>query len=180
MTFDIIGKNGFVATPSIQAYVEKKLSKVDKFMNEDIQLIRVVMKVYPNFHKAEVTLTASHVMLRAEVKDKDMYAAIDLVSDKLIEQIKKYKTKLERKKMKSNHTFNEDQKPVDVLEKEMLAAQLVKNKKIELKPMNVEDAIEHMERLDHDFFVYLDDKTHQTHVLYRREDGDYAVIETTE
>jgi putative sigma-54 modulation protein len=149
-------------------------------MNEEIQLIRVVMKVYPTYHKVEATLNASHVVLRAEVKDKDMYAAIDLVSDKMVEQIKKYKTKLERKQTKMLKPLHDDTPSIEALEKELLATQLVKNKKIELKPMTVEEAIEHLERLDHDFFIFLDKKTHQTHVLYRREDGDYAVIETIE
>lgn len=178
MLFEITGKNGFEATPSIHAYVEKKLSKVEKFMNQDIQVVRVVMKVYPNYHKVEVTLHADYVTLRAETKDKDMYAAIDLVTDKMVEQIKKYKTKQERKQKRAPHIISNEMKSIDAIEKDVLASQLVKNKKIELKPMSVEDAIEHMERLDHNFFVFLDDKSKQANVVYKREDGDFAVIET--
>ena len=178
MLFEITGKNGFETTPSIQAYVEKKLSKVEKFLNQDIQVIRVVMKVYPNYHKVEVTLHSKNVTLRAETKDKDMYAAIDLVSDKMIEQIKKYKTKQDRKQKKHIQPNPSEATPIDALEKDVLASQLVKNKKIELKPMSVEDAIEHMERLDHNFFVFLDDKSKQANVVYKRDDGDFAVIET--
>lgn len=177
MIFEITGKNGFETTSSINTYIEKKLSKVDKFLSEKVEKIRVVMKVYPNYHKVEATLHSSHVSLRAEVKHKDMYAAIDLVEEKLGEQIKKYKTKVSRKHSKT--TFSQEQSmSIDALEKEVLASQLVKNKKIELKPMTIDEAIEHMERLDHDFFVFLDIKSNQTNVLYRREDGDYAVIET--
>lgn len=178
MTYEIIGKNGFQSTPSINAYVEKKLSKIKKYMNDEIQTVRVVMKVYPNYHKIEVTLHAGHIILRSEVKDKDMYAAVDLVSDKIVEQIKKYKAKIERKHIKSEPPTHAPLS-LEALEKDVLATQLVKNKKIELKPMDIQEAIDHMERLDHDFFVFLDKESRQAHVVYRREDGDYAVIETS-
>ena len=176
MTFDIVGKNGFNVTPAIEAYVEKKLSKIDKFFQEPIKQIRVVMKVYPNFHKVEVTIHADHVTIRAEEKASDMYEAIDIVTDKMVKQVKRYHDKNHDHGYKKTN-YN-DQIPIEEIEKDVLAKQLVKNKKIKLEPMSIEDAIEHMEQLDHDFFIFLDKKTHQSHVLYKREDGDYAVIET--
>ena len=176
MTVDIVGKNGFKVTPAIQAYVEKKLSKVDKFFQEPINNIRVVMKVYPNFHKVEVTIHANHVTIRAEEKASDMYEAIDIVSDKMVKQVKRYQDKHQHHGHKK--TYDDNPMSIEDLEKDVLAKQLVKNKKIKLEPMSIEDAIDHMEQLDHDFFIFLDKKTHQSHVLYKREDGDYAVLET--
>lgn len=176
MTFEIVGKNGFTVTPAIQAYIEKKLSKIDKFFQEEIKQVRVVMKVYPNFHKVEVTIHANHVTIRAEEKASDMYEAIDIVTDKMVKQVKRFHDKHQHHSYKKTHHI--DQIPIEELEKDVLAKQLVKNKKIILEPMSIEDAIEHMEQLDHDFFIFLDKKTHQSHVLYKREDGDYAVIET--
>jgi putative sigma-54 modulation protein len=176
MTFEIVGKNGFKVTPAIQAYVEKKLSKMDKFFQEEIRNVRVVMKVYPSFHKVEVTIHANHVSIRAEEKASDMYEAIDIVTDKMVKQVKRYHDKQHHHSSKK--MVHDQQIPIEALEKDVLAKQLVKNKKIILEPMSIEDAIEHMEQLDHNFFIFLDKKTHQSHVLYKREDGDYAVIET--
>lgn len=176
MKIEIIGKNGFEPSKAVEDYFNKKVSKVTKLV-EDIQDIRGVMKTYPQYHKIEVTLRAAHLTIRAEDKALDMYAAIDLVVDKLILQINKFKKRLEHRQTKKQIKTPTDT-PIDALEKEVLAEQLVRNKKIELQPMSTQEAIEQLELLDHDFFVYLDKETLQTHVVYRREDGDYAVIET--
>ncbi|MGB0202561.1 MAG: ribosome hibernation-promoting factor, HPF/YfiA family [Acholeplasmataceae bacterium] len=176
MTFEIVGKNGFQVTQAIQEYAEKKLSKIDKFFQQDIQKVRVVLKVYPNFHKVEVTIHADHVTIRAEEKASDMYEAIDVVSDKMMTQVKRYQGK--QHQHKHHKTEQKPSLSMDALEKDVFAKQLVRNKKITLEPMTIEDAIDHMEQLDHDFFIFLDKKTHQSHLLYKRDDGDYAVIET--
>jgi putative sigma-54 modulation protein len=176
MKIEIIGKNGFEPSKAVEEYFSKKVTKVTKLI-DDIQDIRGVMKTYPQYHKIEVTLRADHLTIRAEDKAIDMYAAIDLVIDKLVLQINKFKKRLEHRQTKKQVKMPENT-PVDALEKEVLAEQLVRNKKIALQPMTIEDAIEQLELLDHDFFVYLDKHTLQTHVVYKREDGDYAVIET--
>lgn len=176
MTFEIVGKNGFQVTQAIQEYAEKKLSKIDKFFQQDIQKVRVVLKVYPNFHKVEVTIHADQVTIRAEEKASDMYEAIDVVSDKMMTQVKRYQGK--QHQHKHHKTEHKTALSMDALEKDVFAKQLVRNKKITLEPMTIEDAIDHMEQLDHDFFIFLDKKTHQSHLLYKRDDGDYAVIET--
>jgi putative sigma-54 modulation protein len=108
-----------------------------------------------------------------------MYAAIDKANDKLVAQIRRHKDKLknnlEKEGIKQAYSTEFD---AESLEKEVLASQLVKNKKVELKPMTSEEAIAAMELLGHSFYVYLDVKTEKTSVVYLREDGDYAVIET--
>jgi putative sigma-54 modulation protein len=181
MKFEVLGKNGFIPTKAIKAYVEKRLSKVVSFFGpEVITEVRVVCKVYKDHHKIEVTIPAKSTVLRAEVSDPDMYAAIDKVNDKLVAQIRKHKDKLknnlEKEGIKQAYSREFD---AESLEAEVLATQLVKNKKIELKPMTSEEAIAAMELLGHSFYVYLDKASNRTNVVYRREDGDYAVIETT-
>ncbi|TVP86495.1 MAG: ribosome-associated translation inhibitor RaiA [Acholeplasmataceae bacterium] len=180
MKFEVLGKNGFVPTDAIRAYAEKRLMKVVSFFGpEVISEIRVVCKVYKDHHKIEVTIPAKSTVLRAEVTDPDMYTAIDKANDKLVAQIRKHKDKLKKNlekegiKQAYSQAFDAEQ-----LEKEVLATQLVKNKKVELKPMTSEEAIAAMELSGHDFYVYLDHQTGRTHVVYRRDDGDYAVIET--
>lgn len=181
MKYEITGKNGFVPTQAIKDYVVKKLKKVeDFFSNEAINEARVVLKVYKNYQKVEVTIPAGSFVLRSEVSDPDMYAAIDKSVDKLLAQVKKNKSKLQAKLEKEGikQVYANENVDVKSLEKEILANQLVKNKKIELTPMTSDEAILAMEVSGHDFFVYRDKGTKRINVVYLREDGNYAVIET--
>lgn len=180
MKYEILGKNGFVPTQAIKDYAEKRLSKVVSFFGPDvIHEVRVVCKVYRDHQKVEVTIPARSTVLRAEVSDVDMYAAIDRANDKLVSQIRRHKDKLknnlEKEGIKQAYSQEFD---AESLEKEVLATQLVKNKQVELKPMTSEEAISAMELSGHDFYVFLDKESKRTHVVYRRQDGDYAVIET--
>ncbi len=181
MLFEVLGKNGFEPTQAIKDYAEKRLSKVIDFFGPNVvREIRVVCKVYKDHHKVEVNVFSKGNHIRAEVVDVDMYAAIDLANDKLISQIRRYKDKLKKNLEKEGikQAFSQDF-DAEELEKDILATQLVKNKKIELKPLSSEEAIVEMELSGHDFYVYLDKETQKTHVVYRREDGDYAIIETS-
>ncbi len=180
MKFEVLGKNGFVPTHAIKDYAEKKLNKVVSFFGpEVISEVRVVCKVYKDHHKIEVTIPAKGTVLRAEVVDVDMYSAIDRASDKLVAQIRRHKDKLkhnlEKDGIKQAYSTEFD---AESLEKDILASQLVKNKKIELLPMTSHEAIAAMELSGHDFYVFLDKETSRTNVVYRRHDGDYAIIET--
>ena len=180
MKYEIVGKNGFTPTQANKDYAIKKLEKVVNFFGADVVLeVRVVFKVYNAFHKVEVTIPAKQTILRAEVSDKDMYAAIDLVVDKLVMQIRKYKDKLESqlKRQGINKVYT-DEFDAKKLEKELVAKQLVKNKSVKIEAIDVSEAIANMELVGHDFYIYLDINTNKTSVVYRREDGDYAVIET--
>ena len=180
MKFEIVGKNGFAPSKRVVGYAEKKLMKVVNFFGPDIILeVRVLLKEYKDHYKVEVTIPAKNTILRAEVADVDMFAAIDKTVDKLVGQIRRQKDRLKTNLEKDGikEVYNRDF-DLEYLEKEVLAAQLVKNKKVELKPMTPDEAITQMELLGHSFFVFLDSKTRATNVVYRREDGDYAVIET--
>ena len=174
MLIDIVGKNGFEATQAIKDYIFKRLEKVNKLIDDDALEIRVALQVYPNFHKIELTLLGYKHTIRSEEKAFDMYAAIDLATDTLLKQIKQYQEKKTHFKKPSKG----ESLPIDVIEKDVMAHQLIKNKKLTLKPMSVDEAIDQMVLLGHDFFIFLDEKTHQTHVVYEREDGNFAVIET--
>lgn len=180
MKIEVIGKNGFVPTEAIKNYAEKKLDKVVTMFGDDtINRVRVVTKVYSDHHKVEVTIYAKGQMVRAEVSDPDMYAAIDKSVDKLVAQTRKHKEKIKSNIEKEGirNVFSQEF-DAESLEKELVAINLVKNKKIELVPMTPTEAIIEMELSGHDFFVFLDEETNRTNVVYRRVDGDYAVIET--
>lgn len=181
MKVEIVGKNGFIPTKAIEEYAVAKLSKVEQFFGEDvIQEARIVCKVYSDHHKVEVTIPTKNLLLRAEVCDDDMYAAIDRVLDKLLSQVRKHKEKVKNKFEKEGikEVFNNGDLDIDTLEKQVLASQLVKNKQVELIPMDAEEAISRMELLGHNFFVFLDKNSQKVSVVYLRDDGDYAVIET--
>jgi putative sigma-54 modulation protein len=122
-----------------------------------------------------VTIPTEYVLLRAEVVDQDLYNAIDLVIDKLEGQIRKYKTRLNRKSKDNKLAFNlASIEPLEDEEEDVL----VKTKTITPKPMDMEEAIMQMELIGHSFFVYRDTETDAISIVYRRNDGDYGLIET--
>ncbi len=168
---EVVGKNGFEPSKSNVDYATKKLQKLDHLFKDEDVSARVVCKVYPTYHKVEITLPTKQAILRSESKEKDIYAAIDISIDKLVGQIRKYKTRRDR-------TTKDGIKEVEQAWVEVREPKLVKSKDIELEPMSKEEAIDQMELLGHDFFVYLDNSTHKVNVIYLRDDGDYAIIET--
>src|SRR5690606_31036424 len=181
MRYEIIGRNGFQPTGAIETYIQKKLAKIIGFFDErSIDTVRVVLGVYKEFSKVEVTIPAPYILRRSEVKDPDMYAAVDKTVDKLSQQIRKHKGKIRHHFEKGGKTpvFNPEF-DVEDMDKQVKASNLVKTKKFKIQPMSVDDAIAQMELSGHDFFIFLDLETNDPQIVYRREDGDYAVIHAT-
>ena len=173
MKVEIVGKNGFTPSPANKDYALKKLSKLEGLIQDyDNVNARVVCKVYKAFHKVEVTIPTKNIILRAEVQETDVYAAIDGAVDKLVTQIKRYNDRMKDKLGKKGIRSTE-------LEHEHKDDRVVRGKNVELEPMTSEEAIDQMELLGHDFFIYLDKETRKTNVVYLRDDGDYAIIETS-
>ena len=138
---------------------------------------RVNLKVYrEKTAKVEVTIPLGSITLRAEDVSQDMYGSIDLVTDKIERQIRKNKTKIERKNRNKKSTSQLFTDAV-VEEAEAAPAKVVRSKQIDLKPMDLEEALLQMDLLGHDFFIYTDVEDDTTNVLYRREDGDVGLLE---
>ena len=174
MKYNIRGEK-LVITDAIRDYTEEKLGKLDKYFKDDDITANVLAKVRGNSQIVEVTIPTSKFILRSEEEHDDLYAAIDLVTDKLERQIRKNKTRLNRNVKESVKEFNFDYElPLEEEAKETI----VKRKKLEMKPMDEEEAILEMELLGHNFFVYKDMNTDSICVLYKRKDGDYGLIET--
>ncbi len=174
MKYNIRGEK-LVITDAIKDYTKEKLGKLDKYFKDDDITANVLAKVRGNSQIVEVTIPTSKFILRSEEEHDDLYAAIDLVTDKLERQIRKNKTRLNRNVKESVKEFNFDYDlPVEEEGKETV----VKRKKLEMKPMSEEEAILEMELLGHNFFVYKDMDTGNINVLYKRKDGDYGLIET--
>lgn len=177
LKFNIRGENVEV-TESIRDYVIKRISKLEKFFEDNVEAnAHVNLKVYPNkTFKVEVTIPLPYLTLRAEETSSDMYGSIDLVTDKLERQIRKYKTKVNRKSREKGYK-NMDFVPDVEDEPVSDDLKIVRTKQISLKPMDPEEAVLQMDMLGHDFFVFEDAETNGTGVVYRRKDGRYGLIE---
>lgn len=157
---------------SIKNYLTSKLDKLDRYF-DDSHLIdcKILLIVRGREHKVEVTIPYKSFQLRAEASHSDMYAAIDLVIDKLERQIRKYKTKIVSKKRREE-IVNEIE---DFFEEEQ--EEIVKRKELFLKPINEEEAIFQMELSGHDFYIFKNiDENDKICVLYKRKDGNCGII----
>ncbi|AGU82920.1 ribosome hibernation-promoting factor, HPF/YfiA family [Streptococcus anginosus] len=175
--YSIRGEN-LEVTEALRDYVVSKLEKIEKYFQADQELdARVNLKVYrEKTAKVEVTIPLGSITLRAEDVSQDMYGSIDLVTDKIERQIRKNKTKIERKNRNKKSTSQLFTDAV-VEEAEATPAKVVRSKQIDLKPMDLEEALLQMDLLGHDFFIYTDVEDNTTNVLYRREDGDVGLLE---
>ena len=174
MKFNIRG-NKIDVTPAIKGYIEEKIGKLDKYLENPQEVsATVVIRVRGNEQIVEVTIPIRKVILRGEQSHSDLYAAIDIVSDKMERQIRKNKTKLK----KQNNNFVEFNMDFEPESEESEDKTVVKRKSIEMKPMSEEEAILQMELIGHEFFVFKDVESDNVSILYKRKDGDYGIIET--
>lgn len=176
MKFNIRGQK-IEVTNAIREYAEKKIGKLSKyFSNPDELTATILIKVKGKEQTVEITIPFKKIVLRAEDTNKDLYAAIDLVYEKLERQIRKNKTRLLQRKSKGTEIeINVDFDNSDVTEDKNV---IVRRKQLDTKPMSEEEAILQMNMLDHEFFIYKDDDTGNICILYKRKDGDYGLIET--
>lgn len=182
MEYNIRGEN-IEVTQALKDYVEKKLSRVEKYFNTDpTSPASVVMTVFRDEHRVEVTIPFPGVLLRAEEKSPDMYASIDLVVEKLERQIRKYKTRVNRKSRQDGSLrtlFKEIGMNGTTKEEEFgeEGFEIVRTKRFTFKPMDVEEAILQMDMLGHNFFVFSNAETDEVNIVYKRKDGRYGLIE---
>ena len=165
-----------VVTDAIKAYIEDKTKRLEKYFdNNDIEA-KIIVKVANNKEIIEITIPTNKYTLRAEEKNDDLYAAIDLVTDKIERQIRKNKTKINKIEKdaakKLNLVLEEISDEIEENDK------IVRRKELNTKPMDEEEAMLQMEMLGHDFFIYKDRDTKRICILYKRKDGNYGLIET--
>ena len=162
-------------TPSIKSYIEEKLGRLEKYFEDPESITaNVKIRVRNQDQIIEVTIPTKDFTLRREEINEDLYAAIDLVVDKLERQIRKNKTRFERKyKDNSVAMINYD---FEISSDEVSDTKIVKRKDIDSKPMSEEEAILQSELLSHDFFVFKNIDEDCISVLYTRKDGNYGII----
>lgn len=179
MKFNIIGRK-IEVTDKIKDYVTKKLGKLDKFFKDESEA-RVVLGTIKDNEYIEASIYAGGMIYRAEVTDSDVLAAIDKSVDIIERQIRKNKTRLEKKIKReatlddilisgANYTEGED----------VGEFKIVRRKRFQVKPMSEEEAILQMNLLGHSFYIFLNQETEETNVVYKRKDGNYAIIESIE
>ncbi len=179
MKFKIIGRR-YDVTDKIKDYVEKKLGKLDKFFKDESEA-RVVIGTIKDNDYIEATIYSTGMMYRAEASDREILAAIDKIVDVIERQIRKNKTRLEKKIKRdatldnmllsgSEYTGGEETKEFEI----------VKTKRFTVKPMSSEEAILQMNLLGHTFFVFKNQETDEMNIVYKRKDGKYAIIESIE
>lgn len=158
--------------------VEKKLGKLDKFFRDDNEM-QVTFSQQKNLIRVEVTVYDGSIIYRAEEESDDKYVAIDKIVDVLERQIRRNKTRIEKKLREQSVTpppfWSSAEEDDDEEEGEL---KIVRSKRYSLKPMSPEEAILQMNLLGHDFFVFCDADTFTTSIVYRRKNGDYGLIET--
>lgn len=160
-------------TDAMNQYLEEKLQKLDKYFEDSNNVhVTVVVKIKEHRQKVEVTIPLKSFILRAEEEREDFYASVDTIIDKLERQIRKNKTRLESKVKNTKEFIFVATEP-----EEETNEVVVKRKKIEVKPMDEEEAILQLELLGHQFYLYKDIETDKPTVIYKRKDGGYGIIE---
>ncbi|MCQ2794234.1 MAG: ribosome-associated translation inhibitor RaiA [Bacilli bacterium] len=176
MKLTVTGKN-ITITDGIKQALETKFAKFDKFFDRDDVSGRVVMRTYPVGTKIEVTIFVPHMVLRAEVTDPDLYNAMDLAVEKLDGQLRKVKTRMEKKKSRPSLAEAIALEKIEQEKAKSESDEVVRAKSFYLEPMTLEEAITRMEAIGHDFFLYLDADEERVSVVYRRFAGGYGVLE---
>lgn len=165
-------------TEAMSDYINKKMEKLEKYLkNNDEIRANVIVRVRNNNQIVEITIPLKSFILRSEESKEDFYAAVDKAIEKLERQIRKNKTRLTTKKVKNVYEFDFSDITVEE-EDDTDKNNILKRKKIEIKPMDEEEAILQMELLGHQFYVYKDSTSDKVCVVYKRKDGNYGVIES--
>ncbi|HAL61111.1 MAG TPA: ribosome-associated translation inhibitor RaiA [Chloroflexi bacterium] len=172
MNIIITGKNMEIGDV-LRNYVEKKVTKLNRYLptasEARVELAVEGTKDAEHSQVAQITLRSNGTILRSEERSSDIFASVDAALDKIHRQIIRYKEKRYRRGRgpeKESPLLEEEETP-----------HIVRTKRFPVRPMDEEEAIEQMELLGHDFFVFFNASTGQVNVLYRRQDGNYGLIE---
>jgi putative sigma-54 modulation protein len=171
MQTDITFKN-IDSSDALKDYAARRLSKMDRYIDRTGEA-HVVLSVEKRRHKADVTLTADGTVINAVEITEDLYSAIDMVMDKLERQIKKYREKLQGKKTQAKTVGAGVAAPVSRRTK----PRLIYEKNYPVNPMSVEEAIELMDTAQERFIIFQNTDSKQLNLIYKRKDGELALVE---
>ena len=188
MEVQVRGK-GVVVTEALRDYADRKVNKLEKHFH-NLHSATVTQTVQGQTQRVEVQLDGDGVKVRCEEHGEDLYAAIDRVVDKLERKMQKFKGRAASQRNghgqyhpHHHHYRGESVSPrtapvtIDGLEDEPVTGRIIRNKRFSIKPLSPSEAVQQMELLSHDFFVFENAETTEICVLYRREDGNYGILE---
>ncbi|WP_304341208.1 ribosome hibernation-promoting factor, HPF/YfiA family [Metaclostridioides mangenotii] len=171
-------------TDGIKGYIEEKLSKFEKYLSPESE-VKVKVSAKKERQKVEVTINSvGGQIVRAEDVEEDLYAAIDIVCDKLNRQIVKFKNKVRDKQFNGesirfeNLEFSNESEDYDEdYEDQESNIVIERRKKFDMKPMSPEEAILQMELVGHNFYIFTNQDTFEINVVYKRKYNGYGLIE---
>ncbi|AFY73880.1 ribosomal subunit interface protein [Synechococcus sp. PCC 7502] len=184
MKIIIQGKN-IEITDAIREYVDQKIERAVNHFKSITTAVDVNLSVARNpriisSQSAEVTIYANGAVIRAEERSESLYASIDLVADKIARKLRKFKERKTAKVAPKTALAVTEQPPIPLPDQNRvpeLPAQVIRNKYFAMLPMTVEEAVERLEMVDHDFFVFRNVATDEINVVYERNHGGYGVIQ---
>jgi len=178
MKVNIRGNGQVRLTATAKQDITQKVESLEKLFNNSESLnVNVLCKGYEKYCIVEITIPMKNIILRAESKADTLYMAVDNAIDKIERQLLRHKKKVNSiiRKREGIANYFSDLVENSTTPEEELAG--VKNKKIDLQVMTIDEAVIQMELLDHDFYVFINEDNHKQTVVYLRRDGGYGVIE---
>ena len=176
MELQITGKN-LELRPEVRSYVERKLDKLNRYLPNiiatSVEITEEKTKSPEQHFVVQVTIDSNNSLLRGEERGADLFTAIDRVAEVMSRQIEHYKGKRYDKGRGSSLARGEFSEETETEPDR----KVVKVKRFAIKPMSVDEAIDQMELLGHDFFLFFNAEVEELNLLYRRRDGDYGLIE---
>ncbi len=177
MELQITGTNSQV-TPAVRRYLERKLGKLNRhfpnIIESMVEILEEKTKSPQQHFLVRVTLTASGTQLHGEERGKDLFEAIDKVTAVMTRQLERHKGKRYEKRRGNSFVRGEFSEESEMAKP---APEIVKVKRFTIKPMSVTEAADQMELMGHDFFLFFNAEAEELHLLYRRKDGNYGLIE---
>jgi ribosome hibernation promoting factor len=180
MQLAIAGKN-LEITDSLRKHVEKKIGRLDRYLpniiDARVELTVENTRAAKDSQIAQVTLRTKHAILRAEEASSDMFASIDAVFDKMQRQADRYKGKRWSKRGAESETPVAPATEEETASADEQPSRISRVKRFSMVPMDEEEAVDQMELLGHDFFIFFNVNADQINVVYRRSGGDYGLIQ---
>lgn len=175
MKYKILCKQVELAESSKQKIIDK-IKRLDKFFGSDEEC-KICVTEQKEQMVVEITFVYKGYLIRSDARNRDLLTAVDMCLSNIDRQIRKNKTKL-AKRLRDDDLQNYDINIDSDVDEDVQEFKIIKKKRLETKPMMTEEAILQMNMLGHDFFIYTNPETNSVEIVYKRKDGNYAVIET--
>ncbi len=177
MELQITGKN-VKLVPTARRYIERKLGKLSRHLpnlrESKVEIFEEKTKSPEQRFVIQVTINSNGTLLRGEGRGENLFVAVDKVVAVMDGQIERYKGKLYDKSRGISFARSEFKPEIEA---EKPVGKVVRVKRFVIKPMSVDEAIDQMKLLGHDFFLFFNADTEGLNLLYRRKDGNYGLIE---